>query len=64
VVEWDVQKNGRWMSEADGSFRVIPTRETSAKLESSPGRLRWRVFAVSRTRRGEASPWQTIEFLQ
>jgi hypothetical protein len=58
VVEWDTQQNGRWMSDVDGSVRVIPTTETSAKLEAR-GKVRWRVYAVGRFGAGQASGWQT-----
>ncbi|MBZ5601373.1 MAG: hypothetical protein LAO79_03620 [Acidobacteriia bacterium] len=60
VVEWDVQQNGRWEFDADGSVRVIPTGDTSAKAPVAIP-LRWRVYAVGRSGAGVASSWQIRE---
>ncbi len=60
VVEWDVQKDGHWMSDPDGAVRVAPTRETTVKIDYS-GPYRWRVFAVGRTGRGNSTNWRVVQ---
>lgn len=60
VVEWDFQQNGKWLSESEGTVRVVPTRDTFADLDHAPP-LRWRVFAVSVSGPGEVSAWTLLK---
>lgn len=61
VVEWDARSEKGWASDREeGRLGVIPTRETSAKLDCEHGcQGRWRVYGVgTREGAGPVSGWR------
>lgn len=70
VVQWDQRDEKGWLSDReDHLVRVIPSHETSVKLDpalgetaSSPnGAIRWRVFAVNLAGPGATSEWREVK---
>ena len=62
IVEWNRQKDGRWVSETDDSVFIIVTDDTTVPFKANtPGRIRWRVYGVPRVgESGARSHWREL----